>query len=294
VLLEPTPVGQAEEVRSAIDWLVPDGSTNPEEGLRLAYDMATRFYDPQRINRLILCSDGVANVGVTGPDAILETVRQQAYEGISLTTVGFGMGNYNDVLMEQLANDGNGQYYYVDSADEAERIFVDNLTGTLTTIALDAKIQVEFNPDTVRAYRLMGYENRDVADEDFRDDSVDAGEIGAGHSVTALYEIIPTENTQGAIATVRLRWEDPETHVVSEIEQVFDSGLVGSYDQSSPRFQLDIAVAAFADILGEGAWRQNVDFDGVIAAASPAADSLSQDAAVQEFLSLVQRAKQLR
>ncbi len=293
VLLEPIDVGQTSEVRAAINALQPDGSTNAEEGLRLAYDLATTYYDPKRINRLILCSDGVANVGVTGPDAILETVRQQATAGITLTTVGFGMGNYNDMLMEQLADDGDGQYFYVDSAGEAERIFVHNLTGTLQTIALNAKIQVEFNPQTVMAYRLMGYENRDVADDDFRNDDVDAGEIGSGHSVTALYEVIPVAGAQGTVATVRLRWEDPETHEITEITHSLDAGSVQPFEQASPRLQLDAAVAAFADVLGQGGWSQNASYDEILRVLERAAAALSNDPDVQELIELVQRANEL-
>ncbi len=138
---------------------------------------------------MILCSDGVANVGATGPESILRRIADEAERGIELTTVGFGMGNYNDVLMEQLADKGDGNYAYVDDLDAARRVFVENLTGTLQTIAGDAKVQVEFEPGVVQSYRLLGYENRDVADRDFRNDAVDAGEIGAGHQVTALYEV---------------------------------------------------------------------------------------------------------
>jgi Ca-activated chloride channel homolog len=295
VLLEPTEVGQAQEIREIIDSLVPDGSTNAEEGLTLAYQMATENFDASRINRLILCSDGVANVGATGPDQILETVRQQAREGITLTTVGFGMGNYNDVLMEQLANDGDGQYFYVDTTREAERVFVEGLTGTLLTIGKNAKIQVEFNPDLVLAYRLMGYENRDVADSDFRNDEVDAGEIGAGHSVTALYEIIPTQSAQGTVGTVRMRWEDPETGEVTEIERSIDaSEILSNFDDASPRFRLDVAVAAFADVLGDGAWMQNADFESILDVARTAANQLADDLDVQEFVALVEQAQQLR
>ena len=142
------------------------------------------------INRVILCSDGVANVGATGPESILARIGEEARRGIELTTVGFGMGNYNDVLMEQLADQGDGNYHYVDTLDEARRVFVENLTGTLQTVAKDAKVQVEFDPaDGRRASASLGYENRDVADRDFRNDTVDAGEIGAGHTVTALYEV---------------------------------------------------------------------------------------------------------
>jgi len=296
VLLQPTLVGDPSAIVTAIDRLQPDGSTNAEEGLRLAYRMASEYYDAERINRLILCSDGVANVGVTGPDAILETVREQAREGITLTTVGFGMGNYNDVLMEQLADDGDGQYFYVDTHEEARRIFVDRLTGTLVSIAADARIQVEFDPDQVAYYRLMGYENRDIADEQFRDDTVDAGEVGAGHSVTALYEIVPAEQAgQGSAVTVYLRWLDPDTGEATEINESMDADEVfASFEDASPRFQLDVVVAGFADRLGDGGWAQNVTWPDLHAQAERIAEYLPEDADVQALADLITQAMELQ
>jgi Ca-activated chloride channel family protein len=295
VVLEPTPVSERNKIEKAINKLQSSGSTFAEEGLRLAYEQATAHYDPQRINRLILCSDGVANVGETGPDAILEIVRQQAREGITVTTVGFGMGNYNDVLMEQLADDGDGQYFYVDSQAEAERIFAHELTGTLLTIAKDAKVQVDFNPEAVVAYRLMGYENRDVADEDFRNDEVDAGEIGAGHSVTALYEVVLAEQAQGTVATVHLRWEDPDSGDVTEIEHSLGvADVLSDFGAASPRFKLDVVVAAFADVLGEGAWAQTVGLAELLDMADDIADELSGDPEVQELVDLIRLAMELR
>ena len=189
VLLEPTGGANKEAVMEAIDTLRSEGSTNAAQGLVLGYKMAVKKVQPERITRVILLSDGVANVGNTGSDSILGLIKGHVEEGVTLSTVGFGMGNYNDILMEQLANDGNGTYAYVDTLSEARRIFVENLTSTLQVIARDAKIQVDFNPEVVSRYRLLGYENRRVDDEDFRNDLVDAGEVGAGHSVTALYEL---------------------------------------------------------------------------------------------------------
>ena len=297
VILEPTPLSKHNRVQRAINKLRPGGSTNAEEGLRLAYEMATANYDSERINRLVLCSDGVANVGNTGPDSILETVRQQARDGITLTTVGFGLGNYNDVLMEQLADDGDGTYHYVDSQSEARRLFVEGLTGTLLTIAKDAKVQVDFNPQVVTAYRLMGYENRNVADQDFRNDEVDAGEIGAGHSVTALYEIVLSEQVQpnDVVATVRMRWEDPETGQVTEIAKALTpQEVAGAFEQASARFRLDVAVAGFADELGQGAWAQNADLAQVLALAQTAAAELPNDPDVQELVRLIELAMHVR
>ena len=183
----------------------------PRAGLRIGYDLALKNARFGSINRVILCSDGVANVGQTGPDAILREVSAHVEEGITLTTIGFGMGNFNDILMEQLANKGNGSYAYVDTLDEAKRIFVENLTGTLQVIARDAKVQVEFNPRVVSRFRLLGYENRRLAHDDFRDDNADGGEIGSGHSVTALYEVKFRKGAVGQVADVFVRHEDPDS-----------------------------------------------------------------------------------
>ncbi|MEM7357301.1 MAG: von Willebrand factor type A domain-containing protein, partial [Acidobacteriota bacterium] len=206
VVFEPT--ADREAIRRAIQGLRTGGSTNAEHGLSLAYELAARHARRGMLNRVILCSDGVANVGGTSADTILDRIRRDADQGVELTTVGFGMGNYNDILMERLADEGNGRYAYVDTLDEARRIFVENLTGTLQTLAADARVQVEFDPRVVTRYRLLGYENRDLADERFRDDTADAGEIGVGHSVTALYEIKLRRppRPRDEIGTLRLRY----------------------------------------------------------------------------------------
>ena len=247
-----------EHILAAIHSLSPGGATNAEEGLRLGYQLALQNFGPDYINRVILCSDGVANVGQTGPDAILTEIGNYVKDGILLTTVGFGMGNYNDILMEQLANKGNGSYAYVDTLKEAERVFVENLTGTLQVIAKDAKVQVEFNPQTVSRFRLLGYENRRLAQEDFRDDDVDAGEIGSGHSVTALYEIkLPEEEVVGKLATVFIRHEDPDLGDVTEVSQdIFANELKGTFEEASTSFQLAATVAEFAEILRGSYWAQ--------------------------------------
>jgi len=239
-----------EAIREAIDALRPEGSTNAEEGLRLAYDLAGEAFRPGASNRLILCSDGVANVGATGPESILERIGREARRGIELTTVGFGMGNYNDALMEQLADQGDGRYHYVDDLGEARRIFVDELAGTLETIARDAKAQVEFDPAVVERWRLVGYENREVADRDFRNDAVDAGELGAGHSAVALYEIrlAPRARRNDRLATLRLRWQSTATGRIEEASldlRVRD--LEGSFRGASPNLRR----AAIAAELGE-------------------------------------------
>jgi Ca-activated chloride channel family protein len=255
IVLPHTGIENREYILQAINQLHPDGSTNAEEGLRVGYQLALRNSKSDCINRVILCSDGVANVGQTGPDAILKEISTYVKEGVTLTTVGFGMGNYNDVLMEQLANKGNGSYAYVDTIREAKRVFVENLTGTLQVIAKDAKIQVEFNPKTVSRFRLLGYENRALAHDDFRKDDVDAGEVGSGHSVTALYEIKLHENADGKLATVFIRHEDPDTLVVTEVSDTISTNqLKQSFEEASSEFQLVAAVAEFAEILRDSFW----------------------------------------
>lgn len=294
VVLEHTSAAEKDAIIRAIDSLANGGSTNAEEGLRLGYQQASEHFKTGASNRVILCSDGVANVGATGPDAIRQSIRDYTAQGVYLTTVGFGMGDYNDTLMEQLADDGNGNYAYVDTEDEARRIFVENLTGTLQVIAKDAKIQVEFNPAVVAQYRLLGYENRAVADQDFRNDKVDAGEVGAGHSVTALYEVVLTGQGEGTALTVRLRYADPKTNQVSELEQPFESAAIAKDFASSPvRFQQTVAVAAFAERLRKSGYAQDRPLDQILTIAQRIAPDLPNDKDLLEFITLLQRAQQL-
>ena len=295
VLLETTSGRNKGEILRAIDSLVPGGSTYVEDGLKTAYGLAASEVEQGRITRVILLSDGVGNVGNTGPDAILRQVRDHVEQGVTLTTVGFGMGNYNDILMEQLANDGDGAYYYVDGLAEARRIFVDDLTGTLQTIAKDAKVQVEFNPETVGRYRLLGYENRDVADEDFRDDSVDAGEIGAGHSVTALYELKLREGAEGMLGTVYMRYEDTFLDEVQEITREFQSGdLAVAFNEASFRFQLSAVVAEFAEVLRGSYWAREGSLEAVVAEALRLQQQAPTETDVAEFASLAVQAARLQ
>ena len=293
-VLRHTGIEGREEILEAIHSLESDGSTNAEEGLRLGYELASRNARVGRINRVILCSDGVANVGETGPDAILREIRAYVKEGITLTTVGFGMGNFNDILMEQLANKGNGFYAYVDTLNEAKRVFVENLTRTLQIIAKDAKIQVEFNPEVVSRFRLLGYENRRLDHEDFRDDDADGGEIGSGHSVTALYEIKLHEGTSGQMATVFIRHEDPDTHHISEIDEgIFTTELKRVFEDASPEFQLAATVAEFAEILRESYWARG----GSLAAVSQSLKGIAPqipNASVDELMNLVSRANRFK
>ncbi|MBN1488000.1 MAG: von Willebrand factor type A domain-containing protein [Anaerolineae bacterium] len=298
-ILEHTSVGDNyRRIFKAIDNLEPEGSTNAEEGLVLAYRLASREFDPDAINRVILCSDGVANVGSTGPDSILKQIREYAADDIYLTTVGFGMGNYNDTLMEQLANDGNGFYTYVDTLKEAERVFVHDLTSTLQVIAKDAKIQVDFNPSVISRYRLLGYENRDVADEDFRNDDVDAGEIGVGHSVTALYEVKLQKDAPAhqPAMTVYVRYEAPEFGEVVEINKAIAvADFAGEFEQTSHSFQLSVIVAQYAEILRGSYWAKDAgtELSDIALDARRIAEYFPNDEDVQEFSHLVELSQSL-
>jgi Ca-activated chloride channel family protein len=291
IVLEPTSGANKQPILNTIRNLRPGGSTNAQAGLHMGYQMANRAYRPDGINRVILASDGVANVGLTDPDLLANQIRAYAEGGIMLTTVGVGMGNFNDVLMEQLADQGDGSYAYVDTLQEAQKLFVEDLTSTLQTIAMDAKVQVEFNPEIVTQYRLIGYENRAVADHDFRNDRVDAGELGAGHSATALYAIQLVPGSAGQIATVRLRWEDPETHHVQEIDGNFNTwDLTSSFEASAPRYQLAVTSAQYAELLRHSYWAGDGTYGQVAALAQNLAQRLPYDEDVAEFAGLVKTA----
>lgn len=299
VLLEPT--NDREAVRRAIEQLHTDGATNAEAGLMLGYDVAGRNFRMNASNRILLCSDGVANVGLAGPQAILGRIGREARRGIELSTLGFGMGNYNDVLMEQLADKGDGRYAYIDSLDEAKRVLVEEVTGTLQTIAKDAKVQVEFNPAVVARYRLVGYENRAIADERFRDDKVDAGEVGAGHSVTALYEIElrPDAPSDGLVAALHLRYRSPEIGNQTEtVRKLYLSELARTWQEASPAFRLAASVGAFAEMLRESPWAKGMLSDvtreiRAAAAALPKRTQSSQER-VRELVELVGRAARIK
>jgi Ca-activated chloride channel family protein len=292
VLLEPTPATDRRAILGVIDRLQPGGSTNLEDGLRLGYDLARSALTENRIDRVVLASDGVANVGLTDPQGILDGIERDAAAGIELVSVGVGMGNYNDVLLEQLADQGDGFYAYVNTAAEADRLFTEDLTGTLQTVALDARAQVEFDPAAVAAYRLMGYENRAIDDRDFTDDSVDAGAIGAGHSVTALYAIQLNEDVghQGRIATVRLRWTDPDDGAADQIDrEIRASDLSRQFGATDPFFRFDAVVASTAEVLRGSPWANRIQLGDIAEVAYHEAESLPQSDQVNGFLDLLDR-----
>jgi Ca-activated chloride channel family protein len=293
VVLPPTAATDEEAILDAIDGLQPNGSTNLEAGLRLGYALAREAFleGDNRINRIVLASDGVANVGLTDADGILRQVQDDAAAGIELVAIGVGMGNYNDALLEQLADRGDGFYAYVNDLEEARRLFRDDLTATLQTVALDAKVQVTFDPDVVAEYRLLGYENRAIADDGFRDPGVDAGAIGAGHAVTALYVIrLRDDAIDGtALGSVRLRWTEPGDQRESRLIQEIDgSRLARSFGATESTFKLDAIVAAAAEVVRESEFADSYDLRDVVDVARRSADELPGTDQVDEFLDFLE------
>ena len=286
----------ARDIADTARRLRPGGSTYAEAGLTLAYDLAADEMKRGRKVRLVLLSDGVANVGDTGPESILKVVDDHAQRNATLTTIGVGItGNYNDVLMEVLANRGNGTYHYLANRDAAERFLVESVAGIFTETARDARIQVEFNPEVVRKYRLIGYENRAVADEDFRDDTLDFGEVGFARDVSALYELrlFPDFLTDKAlddavIATAYLRWRDPQNGQVIELSQEITAGeTAAELSATDPYFRQAAAAAEFAELLRESFWAQCGDLDAVLNLLDTVAGELGENQSYRELRDLV-------
>lgn len=294
VVLEHT--DNKEAILKALEPLHPENSTNAEAGIRLGYQLAGKKFRKESINRVILCSDGVANVGRTGPDEILRLIGDQKAKGVTLTSIGVGMGTYNDTLLEQLANKGNGGYHYIDDLKEAKRVFVEQLTGTLQTVAMDAKVQVEFDPAVVVKHRLIGYENRKMANEDFRNDKKDAGEVGAGHNVVALYEIELAEGAKDADRLVKaaVRFREPDSKEMVEHMRGLTRGAVKKeFRGASLNYQLSAIVAEFAEILRKSPHAEAATLEGVAGEAGRLAKELKQDD-VTELVELVKKAQTLK
>ena len=251
----------------------------------------------------MLCSDGVANNGAsTKAEEILDLVRNASDESITISAIGFGMGNYNDIMMEKLANQGDGNYYYVDKHEEAERVFKENLTGLLQTIAREVKVQVAFEPDAVDRWRLLGYENRDVADRDFRNDDVDAGEVGAGHQVTALYELKLKEGTDddAAIGKVMLRHEAPahdteRAGIVEEIDAPLTVDMFsGDFGSDSAWRRAQTLAAEFAEILRDSYWARESDLADLVPLADQLVKDLPGDPMVADLAAMIRKAADLK
>jgi len=297
IVLDPTPVSDSRRIFDAIDSLQPGGSTNLESGLREGYALAEEAFRSDGINRVIIASDGVANAGVTDQVELSRFIRSYADQNIQLVTVGYGMGNFNDTMMEQLADNGDGFYAYVDSEDEAERLFEDDLTSTLITAAIDAKIQVEFDPEIVDEYRLIGFENRGVRDSDFRNDAVDAGELGAGHQVTAMYEVNLRRGVslddRGDIGEVFLRWQDPESGEVIEIDEDIDlRDVEEDWSDTAVDFQLATVATAFAEVMRDNPYGDDVNLSNIWVEAGRVADQMNDDK-VDELVELLESATRL-
>ncbi len=280
LVLPPTPGDRQGEILAALESLRAGGSTNGGEGIRLAYAMARQSYVDGGVNRILLATDGDFNVGITDRGALLDLVADQRRSGVALSTLGFGTGNYNDGMAERLADAGNGQHLYIDTLDEARRVLVRQMQATLLTIASDVKVQVEFNPALVSEYRLVGYENRLLREEDFANDRVDAGDIGAGHEVTALYEItlagsgaerlpalrygqaVPAAGARsGELAHLRLRYKRPG----QEESRLIETAVLRSSlrPQASQSLRFAAAVAGYADLLRGGKYVDSWNWDDV-------------------------------
>jgi len=289
VVLQPTPANRKATIIAALDRLQAGGSTNGGAGIRLAYAMAQQAYKPNGINRVILATDGDFNVGTISFEALKNLIVEKRKSGITLTTLGFGMGNLNDHLMEQLADHGNGNYAYIDTLNESNKVLVNELSSTLFTIAKDVKIQIEFNPSVVSEYRLVGYENRHLRREDFINDKVDAGDIGAGHTVTALYEITFAGNrgridplrygshaqktgaSNNELAYLRMRYKSPEGNSSKLVQRpLFRKEVLLSLERASNNLRFSAAVAAFGELLKGGKQTGNFSYDDVTRLASKA------------------------
>ncbi len=284
IVLEPTEIRDRDRIFRAIDRLETGGSTNLQAGLDAGYGLARDAFREDGVNRVIVASDGLANAGITSGDALAAQLRDDADDGIGLVTVGYGLNGINDTTMEQLADQADGFYAYVDTIDEAERLFSEDLTSTLITAAIDAKIQVAFDDEVVDEYRLIGYENRAVADDDFRNDEVDAGELGAGHQATAIYEVVFDRDVsiddRAELGFVSLRWQDPETGEIIEIEQDIDMrDLDKDWTDTSTSFRQATVVAAFAEILRDNPYADDVSLEAL----SQEADSLAREIDTDEF-----------
>lgn len=312
--LPSTTADNRETILHALKKLRASGSTQGSAGIKLAYELARKHFKKEGTNRVFLCTDGDFNIGITNRSDLVSLIEEEAKSGVFLSVIGFGMGNYKDAMLEELSNKGNGNYAYIDSRQEAHRVFRQQISGTLTTIAKDVKIQVEFNPAYVASYRLIGYENRQLNKEDFNDDTKDAGDIGAGHTVTALYEIIPagknakkpavdplkyqTEpelaeaaKTSGEFLTVKLRYKEPDGNESKLIEKVLSEKAVRTGNPDND-FRFAASVAAFGMLLRESPHAGDASFDKVYQWAKDSSSS-GRDEARTEFLDLVKAAQAL-
>jgi len=308
LVLDSTPGSEKKTILDAIDRLQAGGSTAGGAGIKLVYKIAKENLIKNGNNRVILATDGDFNIGISSTSELVRMIEEKRKEGIFLTVIGFGMGNYKDSRMEQLADKGNGNYYYIDGILEAKKVFVSELGGTLYTIAKDVKIQIEFNPAKVKAYRLIGYENRMLRKEDFHDDTKDAGELGSGHSVTALYEIVPADSDEefarvddleyqqvtlrdsGDVMTVKLRYKEPDEDTSKLITQKVTEQDIAA--EPSGNLAFASAVAEFGMLLRDSEFKADASYENVLkrAKASKGKDESGYRA---EFIQLVEKVRLL-
>ena len=309
VVLEPTPGNENTSIIRALDKLNAGGSTAGGQGIELAYQMAEKHFIKGGNNRVILATDGDFNVGPSSDTELTRIIEQKREKGVFLTVLGFGSGNYRDNKMEKLANQGNGNFAYIDNIREARKVLVEEMAGTLLTIAKDVKLQLEFNPAKVKSYRLIGYENRMLANEDFTDDKKDAGELGAGLRVTALYEIVPADGSQNEqplkyqtseltdkansndTLTVKLRYKQPDSDTSQPFQYVVDQPWK-TLDASSDDFRFAASVAEFGLLLRDSQYKGNASFDQVLTLGKQAKGK-DDEGYRAEFLHLVESAQLL-
>ncbi len=319
LVLESTPGSQKEKIIAALDQLQSGGSTAGGAGLKLAYKVAQDNFIEEGNNRIILATDGDFNVGSSSNAEMERLIEEKREDGVFMTVLGFGMGNYKDDKMEIIADKGNGNYAYIDNIQEARKVFITEFGGTLFTIAKDVKFQIEFNPTRVKGYRLVGYENRLLNDEDFNDDKKDAGEMGAGHTVTALYELIPAgsdeslkridplkyqadgnseraeevkANPNSELMTVKLRYKQPDGNTSTKVE-IPVKGKILDLEGTSDNFRFSAAIAEFGMILRNSQYREEASMEQVIALAKGARGE-DEEGYRSEFLKLVRLADSLK
>ncbi|MBX2846225.1 MAG: VWA domain-containing protein, partial [Saprospiraceae bacterium] len=308
MVLPPTSGAEKMKLKEAINNLNAGGSTAGGAGIKLAYKTALKSFIEGGNNRVVLATDGDFNVGVSSDAGLQELIEEKRDQGVFLSVLGFGMGNYKDNKMEVLADKGNGNYAYIDNFMEAKKVFVNEFGGTLFTIAKDVKLQVEFNPKQVEAYRLIGYENRKLNNEDFNDDQKDAGDMGAGHSVTAIYEVVPrgvttdyvkavdalkyqkTDETKASKSdewmTVKLRYKQPDAATSVKFEHIVRPGL----EEINNDAQFSIAVAQFGLLLRDSEFKGQASYDAVIELAKKSKGD-DEEGYRAEFIKLVKAAR---
>lgn len=308
VVLPATAGNQTQKILNAIDNLSASGSTNGEAAIKLAYQQAEANFKKQGINRILMLTDGDFNVGISAVDDMLDLVRKNRDKGISLSTLGFGQGNYNDHMMEQVANNGNGNYSYIDSLSEAKKVLIDEMSSTFNTVAKDVKIQLEFNPAAVSEWRLIGYENRVLAKEDFNNDKVDAGELGAGKSVVALFEVTPvgqkglldasryqktavTNKNKSELGYLKIRYKSPQ----AETSKLLTFPIANKVTNASAETQFAMAVAGYGQLLTGSKYVNDLTYDQVAQLAKLGLNSpLDKTNSRSEFIKLVELANDLQ